>query len=286
MSDTAKSLIITITVIAIGLTGAWIYVRDKGLKQPISPVRHAFFDQNPGENRFLIAYQGASLEAAANTLPAFEAAAQVDPRVILWADVQMTADRSLVVLYPKTLEELGGARTLVGFAHDEEINKLKVPVPRLEELLGNFPRHRFILNMREYRPGAESRLVEIVEAQKAGDRVLIQSEQDGLLRDLRDLRPLWLYGTSQAQVTQLLMLVSLRLEPIAPLKADVYITPAARDGASLVNEAVVAEIHRRERKIFAGPTTDADTINKLRTLGVDGLITPDPKNHLDFLGAP
>ncbi len=283
MSATIRILFISLLFIGIGLTGLWVYMRDAGLNKPISPVRHPFFDDRPEEKRFLIA-DPRKTDRPFVSLDEIKETTAIHPNLILWLDVAMTGDGTLVVMRDLTAPAArpGAPLPLVSFARDEELG-VGASVPRLSDALAAVPNHRLVLNIREYRPTADEKLVTEIENAKAGDRVLIQSDIDGFLRDMRSRRAAWLFGTSQAQITQLLMLLPFGLETSAPLKGDVYVTPASRDRSWLVKPEVVAEIHRRDRRVFAGPIDDETTVERLLELGVDGLITTRPEAFLRFL---
>jgi glycerophosphoryl diester phosphodiesterase len=284
LNPTVRLLSVIFIFMAIGLTSTWMYLRNKGYSEPVSPVRSAFFEKFENESFALIAYRGTSENLIPNSIDAFAAAAKLSPKIILWADILMTSDEQIIVSSEKNLLR-DGLPTLVSFFKYDELPRLSngEPIVKLKDLLGRFPDHRFVLNIRDYRPGLDGKLATALDEAKANERVLIQSDVDGILRDLRTLRPQLLFGTSQAQITQLLMLLPFALESIAPVKGDVYVSEATRGGSHLVNARVVTEMHRRGRKIFVGPVDDEQTVSELRTLGVDGLITSKPEAYVGFL---
>jgi glycerophosphoryl diester phosphodiesterase len=284
-NPTVRLLALIILVLGIGLGSAWIYLRLRGITESVSPVRSEFFKKYEPEPFALIAFRGESSALIPNSMKAFSEAAKLSPKIILWADILMTADDQIIVSEEKTILSREGVPTLVAFQKYSDLAKLwnGGTVLKLKDLLLKFPDHRFILNVRDYRPGLDGKLATLLDDTKASDRVLIQSDVDGILRDMRMLRPDLLFGTSQAQITQLLMLAPFALESIAPLKGDVYISEATRGESKLVNERVVNEVHRRGRKIFVGPAEDEKTVSELRNLHIDGLITAKPEAYLGFL---
>lgn len=262
-----------------------MYTRNHGLSAPISPVRHPFFERWPDEKHVLIAFQGGN-GGPPNSRAAIQAAARLHERMIIWVDVQMTASGTLIALHETMIGAPSQQKpTLVAFMDDADLG-VGDKILTLAEAIRVAPDHRYVLNVREYRPTLDQALVQVVDEANAAGRVLIQSESDGLLRDVRALRATWLFGTSQAQITQLLMLVPFGLESVAPLKGDVYVTPAVRDGVSLVKPEVITEVHRRGRRVFAGPVNNAAEGESLLSRGVDGLITSQPELFLDVLSQP
>src|SRR4051812_32557921 len=114
INPTVRLLSIIFLVLGIGLGMSWIFLRHRGLSNPISPVRSEFFNKFKDEKFAIIAYRGASADLVPNSISAFSAAAKLDPRVILWADILMTEDQQIIVTQKKTLLH-EGVPTLVSF---------------------------------------------------------------------------------------------------------------------------------------------------------------------------
>ena len=246
----------------------------------------------------IIAYQGDSLSAPPNYLPAFEKACALDPNIVLWADVRPTMDGTLVVFEPKDVSSETNGSGWMQFTKDVDLEKLDagfrftkdqgqtfpfrgqgLKVLTLKELLAHFPERFFILNFQDYKAGLDERILAVIDEAKAGDRVLISSPEDGILRDLRARRPTWVFGTSQAQATVLLMLSELGLEAAAPIQGDVFVGPSAQ-GASLfhLSDRIINEIHRRKMKIVLGPAVDGDQARQWRDEGLEGIVTRHPSS--------
>lgn len=276
---TVRILVLVTFALIIGLGGTWLYLRNKGLSDPISPVRHTFFSR--GERVYLIADPALNSDPIA--LPALEQAAKIHPMMILWIDVQLTNDDQLVVLKLRDLVVPEKGSRLVGLSDFSELQQIVgQPVLKLVDVLKAFPTNRFVLNIRDYRPGLDGKLAQTIDELQAGDRVLIQSDQDGILRDLRALRPTWLFGTSQAQITQLLMLLPFGLESVAPMKGDVYVSTSSRGRPNPLTKAVGLEMRRRGRVIFVGPVENIVEARQLRALGADGFISANPESLLEL----
>lgn len=257
MNPSLRSLLFTTFITLFGLSAAWIYLYQKGLAKPITPLQHKFFTPAiPDGQRLLIAHGGDPTVAPANSLAALSAAATIDPRIVLWADVEMSADGQIVLSPGKEL---------------------------LGDALEQIPQQRFVLNVLNYRPGLDTALSKVIENANASERILIQSETDGLLKDLRTLHPMWLFGSSRAQLTQLRMLLTIGLGPITPLRADVYVSVNFRDRPPLMDESLITEIHRRRMKAIVGPAANRATRDRWIALGIDGLISTNPRADVDVL---
>jgi glycerophosphoryl diester phosphodiesterase len=116
---------------------------------------------------------------------------------------------------------------------------------------------------------------------KASQRILIQSPENGFLKDLRTAQPQWIFGTSQAQVTRLIMLSAIGLQAAAPLKSDVFVMETRISDLTLdrLTKSMIEEIHRRKMKIYAGPGNSA-SLQQAINRGVDGLLSNKPAELL------
>lgn len=295
MNSAIKNFALVSLAVLLSLVLVWFYLRGKALSEtPPTPHPSVFLNGAPSGGPEVIAYRGGSGERPENTWLAFDHAASLSPHLILWADIRPTKDGVLVAFYGKELATTTSGSGWVGYTDFADIAKLnpavkfqneegqfpyrdvQTQIPTLKELLERYPQHRFILNFSDYKPGIETRIIAVIDEAKAGSRVLIQSEESGLLKDLREKKPEWLFGTSQAQIIQMRMLEAVGLEALAPLKGDVYITEVSKGRRVLLSPAVIKEIKRRHMKIFAGPVDSREEALRLHDLGVDGIIATQP----------
>ena len=282
---------------------AWFLVRRNGLQRPLLEAStHPFLkDLKIGSggvsgsvsgraNIYRIAYRGIK-EFPENTLLGFDEAVAVNADAVLWADVRPSADNELFLYRDIELSKLTEGHGWIGYTPASEIRKLnagfkykdkdganpflqkKVSIPTLAEFLSRYPKRRLILNFCDNRPGLQEKIIDVVDRFHAGDRVLIQSDQEGLLKDLREKKPEWLFGSSLIRSTQLRMLASVGLASVAPLKGDVYVTEVQVSGNNMLTEPMLKELLRRKLVVFAGPVNDQPQARKLIQSGVSGLMT-------------
>jgi glycerophosphoryl diester phosphodiesterase len=241
-----------------------VYVNYKALSEPLkTPFAHPFL-QTPS-SRF-IAYRGDSADHPGNSLEALDAAAKTGLSTILWIDLHPQADGTIVAIVDSPKGNSDGST--------------------LKELLEKFPDRKLILNFSGNKPGMIENIVSAVEATHASDRVLIQSPEDGLLRDLREKEPTWIFGTSQAQTTRMKMLASIWLAPVAPIKGDVYVVEweksgdASSDGQDHdVDDSIIEEAHRRHLKIFVGPVGNPEKARVFLKRGIDAVMVTRPLSN-------
>ncbi|MES2965096.1 MAG: glycerophosphodiester phosphodiesterase family protein [Bdellovibrionota bacterium] len=301
MKSALRYFVLATLGVLLLLFAAWVYVHHNAINKPVKPpLAHPFLERLRSGQPLVIAYQGSSLEAPPNTMIAFEKAAALGPDIALWVDVRPTFDGTLVVFEPKDLSGETDGQGWVQLAKKADLDKLDagyrftnddgtsfpfrgqgLKIPTLSEVLTRFPDRFLVLNFQDYRAGVDTLVVNAIENAKASERVLISSPEDGILKDLRKLRPKWAFGTSQAQATVLLMLSELRLEAAASINGDVFVGPTAH-GASLfrLSDPIAKELHRRKMKIVLGPAVDDDQALKWKAEGIEGIVTRDPSSLL------
>lgn len=261
MKSAFKSFFVVTISVFICLVFGWNYLRHYGYSKTLQyPPPHPFLTEAPPKP-WVIAYQGDLSKGPKNSLVALDAAAALGPEVILWIDLMPTLQGEIWLN-----------------SNSDDGSQIQ-----LGELLERYPTRKMILNIQNYTPGLDKTLAVIINQKRAGNRILIQSDEDGLLRDLREQNPAWLFGTSQAQVTLLKMLSSLGLESLTPFKGDVYITPSHFRNTLLINNPMINEVHRRKMNFIAGPVNKKEEVLDLIDRGVDGIMTTDPSLVLQLL---
>ncbi len=181
---------------------------------------------------------------------------------MLWVDARPTGEGTWIALSEKTLP--GDKRQWVSYMHEADVMKSDAgydftpdggktfpfrgkgfKLATLTQVLTAFPDRFFVINLQDYKEGGAGSIIKAIKDAKAGERALISSPEDGILRDLRDLEPTWLFGTSRAQVTRLIMLSQFFLAASAPMRGDVFVLDPAI-ALSRLNDRVWAEVQRRK----------------------------------------
>jgi glycerophosphoryl diester phosphodiesterase len=295
MGQAIKNFTLSLFGILFFLGIGWILFTNHALSKPDPhPFPHPFLDAlTQGPKPLVIAYRGLTSHAPPNTLEAFKAAAALGPKVILWVDARPTADGHWIAWTDRSLPE--NPRSWISYMHDDDVAKSDAGfdfsrdagktfpfrgqgfhIEKLETILKAFPNRMFVINLQEYEEGGKERIIKVIDDAKAGERALISSPEDGILRDLREAEPTWLFGTSRAQVTRLIMLSQLFLSASAPMRGDVFVwdplIPLHR-----INERVWAEVERRKMKSVIAIDEDS---GKEWTKRADAVVTSDPASFV------
>lgn len=266
MKSAIQSFLILTSLLLICAIAIWVILRNSGYSEPGRPQhQHAFFKDSP---RDIVAYHPNN---GAGAMAELDSIASTSKDVVLWVDVRPRFDSSM-------------ARTLVAVGRDEKTDG----APRLKDVLARYPQHRMILNFRINHEGMVEAVVKELNEASAFSRVLIQSPEEGFLKGVRELQPLGLFGSSLPALTRFVMLSTVGLESLAPLKGDVLVVEIrARERlGSRLNDAMIREARRRGMRVYAGPAADSSETLQLWNRGIDGVITDTPEELLRVRSSP
>lgn len=227
----------------------------------------------------IIAHRGASLICPENTLAAFAAAMEQGADGIE-LDVQMTSDGELVVLHDETLDRTTTGKGFLQYHTAAEILSLdagswfsaayhKEKIPLLREVLEMARGRGILLNIElknAYVPytGMEEKLVVLLE-EYPEQEVVVSSFNHYSLRLIKQLKPNlacgvlymagflepWLYATRWG------------FEALHPIYLNII-------------PELVTGCRRAGIKLYPWTVDDRETLTKLATAGVDGIITNAP----------
>jgi hypothetical protein len=228
----------TLLVTAMVLFGLHL----KGLTHHYAPFESPFFEPSSGGEKSLTI-----LDTDFATLTRIAAA---EPQIIFWNTLHRVGDHFVI-------QDLKGQSRP---AHD---------------FFSEFKDQRFVLNVPDNVEGIHVQVANFLRQEKVFNRVIVQSDYDVILISIKELEPLWLYGTGRGELTRFLMMHSLYLETLVGVSGDVFFSPFRLNKKASIDARVVAEIHRRHKKIVVGPVHTEEEYHYLRELRVDGVIFED-----------
>jgi glycerophosphoryl diester phosphodiesterase len=253
-----------------------------------------------------IAHRGASGDYPENTLAAFRAAAQAGaPYFEL--DVHMTRDGVVVVSHDAelgrtcgrdaairdlTLAELKQADAGWGFsptAPSAGAENGKFPyrgrgieVPALAEVFAAFPERRYVIEIKQSEPSLAAPLLDVIERAGMRRRVLVASEDDAPIDEMRALAPWLPTGFPYREIVAFMMSLAPGAEPYEP-RGDALQIPPEHEGWRLVTPQSVAAAHRAGAEMHVWTVNDVAEMRAMLALGVDGIITDYPARLLALL---
>jgi len=229
-----------------------------------------------------------------NTLSAFQAAVDLGYRY-LETDVHATRDGRLVAFHDDRLDRVTDATGAIADLGFDEVRAAKIggelQIPTLTELLDSFPAARFNIDCKA--DDAVDLLARTILEHSAGDRVCVSSFGVGRLRRLRQLLPGVPTAVSSRAIVQLRfapfltglpVIGNLIRSPGIALQLPVS-TRAAGRTITVVTGSLVTAAHRAGRQVHVWTIDDADEMNRLIDLGVDGIFTDRIDTLKDVLSA-
>jgi hypothetical protein len=279
-------LISTGTLLIAFLIGS--IVRLWGLSLPYRKFEHPFFSYtatssqtpvripilNTNHYNYTPAIPGKSAVFSAK-----EGKATVNTK-ILWINVYITSDKKLVSDFGFNLD------SFLTWAREKNVYKGKYPhgyksedlsafwpeLVTLETAVKAFPEYLFVLNILSNDLDIHKEVVAFVEANTLSDRVLINSPTDIIIKSVKEIRPMWVYGTSISEVTRVKTFASLHLESAISVRGDVFVAPISYLARSVADQSMVTEMKRRKKFVFLGPLVSESEIKLAEELAPDGII--------------
>lgn len=230
----------------------------------------------------IFAHRGASVYAPENTLAAFQMAVQQGADAVE-LDAKLTADGHVVVIHDQTVERTTGSKGRVGELTLDELRRLDAgsffdiafegePIPTLEEVFEAIGRQIYInIELTNYASVTDSlpeKVAALVHKHRMEKRVLFSSFNPLALWRIRRQIPqaptglLTMPGRSGA----------LGRSPLGYLLRYAALHPEYQD----VNPALVERTHRRGCRLHTYTVNLPEDLQRLFSLGVDGVFTDDP----------
>lgn len=221
------------------------------------------------------AHRGGAEEFPENSLAAFEAATRLGFRY-LETDVHLTADGVVVAFHDEVLDRVTDGTGAVAGLTWNEIRDAKIdgsePIPTMAELFAAFPGARFNIDAKS--EAVVDPLLALIREHGAADRVCIGAFDDERLARVR---------TSLAGVCTVLgpnAIARLKAAghrvPVGRLAGDCAQVPIRHGRWTVVERRFVRAAHRRGLQVHVWTIDDADEMDRLLDLGVDGIMTDRP----------
>jgi glycerophosphoryl diester phosphodiesterase len=246
----------------------------------------------------VMAHRGDSGAYPENTMESFRAAVEAGaPYIEL--DVRMTRDGEVVVIHDEDLARISGRPGIVprlnwqdlatfdagfSFAADRgyPFRDRGVRVPQLVEVLGAFRREMFVIEVKQTEPSLIRAMFEVIERTGMRRRVLVASEYQRPLDEIRALAPGIPTCFSGREVAALLQAIAARdASYCAP--ADALQVPPEYESWRLVTPEIVDAAHRAGAEVHVWTVNDPAEMREMLALGVDGMITDFPARLLELL---
>ncbi len=210
-------------------------------------------------------------------MPAFEGAVALGYRYVE-TDVHVTADGVVVAFHDDRLDRVTDRKGRICDLPWSEVALARVdgrePIVRFEELLLAWPDLR--INIDPKADQAVEPLARTIADAGAADRVCIGSFSDTRIARCRALLGPTLCTSLGPKAVARLRTASLGV-PAGGFDQPCAQVPTTVKGRTLVDEAFVAAAHERGIAVHVWTIDDTDTMHRLLDLGVDGIMTDEPR---------
>jgi glycerophosphoryl diester phosphodiesterase len=262
----------------------------------LSIVNTEFFASPPPR---AIGHRGSAGTHPENTLASFQAAMDAGAQYLEF-DIHMTRDGAIVVSHDDNLSRMGGDARLIRamtYAELSEVDAGKnftrdgaaypfrdrgVRVPLLDEVLETFSQMRMIVEVKQVAPSVVEPMLAIIDCVGMRRRVLVASEHQEPLDEIRRLAPDIPTNFSYFESGYFLQAMASRDAAYRPPGAAVQI-PRRYENWDLVTAESVAFAHRLGLEVHVWTVNDPAEMNELLDLGVDGLISDFPRRALEVI---
>jgi glycerophosphoryl diester phosphodiesterase len=235
------------------------------------------------------AHQGGAAEFPSNTMKAFHGAVDMGYHY-LETDVHVTSDGVVVVFHDDTLDRLTDHVGTIAQLPWSVVQQARVagtePIPRLEDVLEEFPDIRF--NIEPKIDPAVQPFIDIVKKMGVVERICAASFSNGRLAKIRKaLGPNVCTAMGTADTVRLRIGSWLPLGPvsrwIAHTKAECAQEPVKESIFTVTDHRLVKLAHEMGLVVHVWTIDDAPTMSRLLDLGVDGIMTDRPSVLKDVL---
>ncbi len=248
----------------------------------------------------LIAHRGGAGHFPENTLVAFEASAALGiPYAEL--DIHATRDGVVVVSHDPDLRRTCGRDGIIrelefaslatadagfGFTLDGITFPFRgrgIRIPRLAEVFAVCRQQRFIIEIKQTMPSVVPAMLALIDRFEMARRVLIASEHQAPLDEVRALRPELPTGFSAPEVAEFFAALNSGIDGYrAP--ADALQIPPRYQGMELATPASVVAAHRPGIELHVWTVNEEPQMRAMLAMGVDGILTDFPARLLKVTG--
>ena len=235
------------------------------------------FSQLIQDREFLaFAHRGANQLAPENTHAAFQIAYDLGYRIIE-TDAQSSSDGVLYCFHDDHLQRTTGDPRKFEDVHSQDIDQLRIngthPIPRLAELFEAFPEAYFNIDVKSW--AATDPFIALAISINVCDRICVgsfsQRRIEAVTSSVLQNPPARSLGTGGVVEFYLKHLLNHR----GNIKANCAQLPMTYFGVKLITPKTLAYARSKGLKIHVWTINQADEMQNLIDLGVDGIMTDD-----------
>ncbi|WCL47557.1 glycerophosphodiester phosphodiesterase [Leptospira sp. GIMC2001] len=151
-----------------------------------------------------------------------------------------------------------------------------VKIDKLESYFQNFPNYKFLIEVKPNSNKAADILLDLIRKYNMGERVLVGSFHQSVKDYLRSKNPSLGFYASTKEVIIWTLLEKIGLSHLYNIPSDALAVPKNMSILK-VNESFVRSAKKQNLKILVWTINDQTDMVELLNMGVDGIMTDDPK---------
>lgn len=226
-----------------------------------------------------LAHRGGALlpenDGIENSLKAFQNAAALGYRY-METDVHCSADGIVYAFHDDNLERLTGDSSAINSLQSKAVDKAilgeREPIPRMADLFEELPDVRFNIDVKA--DSAVEATLDLIEAHGAIDRVCLASFSHERLQRMRARFPTVASSMSPTEVARLKLGPIQFAQSFGVRRGAVCAQVPHRQGRiTVVTPRFIQRAHALGIQVHVWTIDDADEMNELLDLGVDGLVS-------------
>ena len=280
------------------LAGIYIYLA----MQTGKPAEMRAIFQRELSRPLVFAHRGGGGLYPENTLEAFKYSAQMGVDV-LELDVHSTSDGALVVMHDAMVDRTTNGAGRVNQMTLAELKKLDagfkftpdggrsfpfrgkgITIPTLQEIFDALPDKTFNVEPKQAEPSVTSPLCEILRARKMTEKVIVGSFRQAAIDEFRAECAEVATAATPAEVRDFLAMYKVGLGESYSPPMQVLQIPERLGSLQIVSKDFIETARRLNLKVHVWTINDADDMQRLIEMRVDGIMTDYPDRLLKLLG--
>ncbi|MDL1900249.1 glycerophosphodiester phosphodiesterase [Anaerolineae bacterium CFX9] len=253
----------------------------------------------------VIAHQGGDGERPGNTMSAFRHAVEIGADV-LEMDVHSTADGVLVTIHDDTVDRTTNGTGRVNDMTFAELQALDagyhwptlaeesdrddrpfrgqgITIPALDDVLSAFPQMRYVIEIKQETPSIVQPLCDLLRRHNLQEATIVASFRPAVMYDFRQRCPEVATSAVEEEIRPFFFLTMAGLHRAYVPQAHALQVPEYAAGFQVVTPAFISAAHHHNIAVQPWTINDAETMQRMIDIRVDGLITDYPSLLLELL---
>lgn len=297
--ERTKRILIGLGIVAAILFLVWLVARV--LSEPVD--EHVFFDSLPSDRPAVIAHRGGAHLWPENTLEAFRAARSLGVDAIEF-DVFATSDGEPILLHDETVDRttdgsgavaelsLDGLRELdAGYRFSPLESDAEYPyrgmgvrIPTLREVFEEFPDMPMIVEIKAEDDALVERVVDLIIEFDRVDLTLGASFSAEVVERYRELLPGLATAGVQGEIVPFIVYNFLFVPGVYSPVSEAFMVPTHVGPLPITSRRFIANAQRRGVHVSAWTINDRETMERLQSRGIEGIVTDRPDLALEVVG--